>query len=268
MNFKNSAFLLLLLIFMGSCTSYKQTAYFQDAKIESNNTNTPTSDSATDSQIKIQSYDVLDITIGSSKQGFDKLFQSQSFDALANVAGGGSKAGASTSPNYYTGFLVDVGGNVNLPILGNVKVMGLSIAEAKELINKKAKDYLTEPYVEIKFLSFRIQVLGQVKLPGIVTIQNEKASILDVIAAVGDVTDFGDPKNVLVIRGSGTNQKIYNVDLTSMSTFKSPVFQIKPNDMVVVHPQKRKFFSANITTFIPLLTAVNVLLTVVNFLKR
>jgi polysaccharide export outer membrane protein len=82
------------------------------------------------------------------------------------------------------------------------------------------------------------------------------------------LTDFGDPKKVLVIRGSGANQKIYNVDLTSTNSFKSPVFQVKPNDMLVVQPQKRKFFSANVITLLPLLTSVNLLLTVINFLRR
>ena len=280
MKFTPKLLIAVLIYALTSCISSRQVTYWQDAgqTQSSKNSQKGTHDSLIDTthpDIVIQTFDVLDIKIKSSKQAFDDLLQSNapgiySFGAggaatAAPGGGGGGGGGSSTTAAagglsaYYSGFFVDASGDVTLPVLGKIHVKNLTIDEAKALIAKKMGEFVNEPYVEIKFLSFKIQILGNVKNPGTITISNEKANLIEALAMANDLNDYANPKKIKVIRGDlKRNYKVFIVDLTSLQkTRESDAFYLQPNDIIYVEPLPRKFFLANVQSIVSAVVIIN-----------
>ncbi len=259
----------LALLSLASCTSYKKTAYFQDLVSNTSADKDSIVTAGQENLVKIQPFDVLDIKIGSSKQGFDKLFSSNVGGVLGTQAAGigSSTGGAGANTGYYGGYFVDAAGNVNLPILGQVKLLNLSVVQAKEVLLEKAKEYLIEPYIDIKFLTFKVNVMGAVGKPGQITIANEKANLVEALAQAGDLTDFADARNVKLIRGDLKNPTVFQFNLTDSKTLAHDGFHLKPNDLIIVYPQRRKFFAANFATFLPIILVLNTVLSVITFIR-
>jgi polysaccharide export outer membrane protein len=136
------------------------------------------------------------------------------------------------------GYIIDRTGNINLPVIGKVKVSGLYKDEAVQLIEGKLKTYFNNPTVQINILNFKVTVLGEVNLPGSYNIKDERITILEAIGKAGDLKITGIRKNVLVIREENGMKNEYRVDLTSKDVFKSPVYYLKQNDVVYVEPNK------------------------------
>lgn len=252
--------LVILLLSFSSCVKYKDVAYLQDATFENGINPKDSNNVSFETELIIQPYDIIDLKIGTSKQGFDKLFESQTGDLLA--AQKQSNVSSSTQPNYFNAYSVDLEGNLNLPLLNKVRVAGSTLAQAKEILLKKAKEFLQDPYVEMRYSSFKIQVLGQVKTPGTIIIPNEKANIFEALSIVGDQNDFGDSKNILLVRGTGEKRKIFKIDLTKKEVFDSKAYHLLPNDIVIVNPQKRKFTNATLQALIPIATVFNILISI------
>lgn len=266
-----SLLILLASILLSSCLSSKKVVYFQDAKPKEGEIKV---DSKSDSSrsinntVRIQPFDVLDIRvkINNPKQGLDNPFLSNAGSAGSGFSGQNTN-GIPTA--YYSGFLVDAEGNVYLPLLGNVNLKNLTLEEARELIISKSKEFLHDPYVEIKFLTFKVTIMGEVQRPGIINIPNEKANILDALSLAGDLSDFANSKRIKIIRGElDKNPDVYLIDLTSISTLKSAGYNLKPNDLVYVEPLPRKFFLANTTTILTFVSVLNILtILAINFLR-
>jgi polysaccharide export outer membrane protein len=285
MKFLYKALTLITLLSLASCVSSKKVTYWQDALPSQSskasdtkgNTNDSLSNANKEIDIRIQSFDVLDIRIKSSKQAFDNLLESNvpsiySYGVVSSIAANAnsSSQGATSQSGYYSGFLVNSNGEVNLPVIGLVSVKNLTIIEAKALLLEKAKDYLNNPFVDIKFLTFRVQVLGNVKLPGTYIIANEKANLLEVLSLAGDLSEFGNSKRIKILRGDlKTNYKVFLVDLTSLKDIReSEAYYLKPNDMIYVEPLPRKFFLANLTAVISVITIINSTLLVLSLATR
>lgn len=252
--------LLIGLVLFQSCISNKKVTYFQDAKpsFSSNDTSASakSADSGSTNKLKIQPYDVLDIRVNPSTSSLDILTKSQLAEFIPGTKIGG---------DYFTGFLVDAEGNVNLPQTGKIHLAGLTISQAKDVVSKKMGEYLNDPYVEIKFLTFRVTVLGEVKEPGEIIIPNEKANLLEALSRSGDRTDYGNSKEITILRGDLTNNPIvYKIDLTQMSALNSAGFILMPNDVIYVKALKRKVLVLNtsqIVVFAAILNTLTLLLT-------
>jgi len=144
------------------------------------------------------------------------------------------------------GYLVDKNGNIEFPILGTIHVGGLTKSEAVELIKRKLAPYLKDPIVTIRFMNFRVSVLGEVSRPGSFNLGNERINLLEVLAMAGDLTILGKRENVLVIRENedGTKSSV-RINLTTNDAFKSPFFYMQQNDIVYVEPNRTKIMSAS-----------------------
>lgn len=229
-----------------SCVSYKKTALFQN--IPNASINEKDSTSEVEYQLKIQPGDILKISIKTSSGGFDNLFEDKASTTLNYNEGNA----------YYAGYVVDYNGNVIIPIIGELNVLNLTLTEARDLLVTKLKNYLVDPYVEVKFMTFRIEVLGEVHRPGLLTISNEKATLIDAIAISGDLTDLANRQTIRVIRKSSLDQqKSISIDLTSPEAFRSEAFNLKPNDLILVDPLPRKFYLTNVSTILGAIAAVN-----------
>lgn len=215
-------------------------------------------DSLIGSSIRIQAYDVLDIRLVQTTEGFTRMLESSGQGQNTNINTAITQANIAAN-GYYSGFMVDQEGNINYPFIGKVYVKGKTIAETKEILKSKLSGYLIEPFVDVKFLSFRINVLGAVNHPGIVIVSSEKATLLDAIAQAGDISEFGLPSKIKVLRGDTRNPTVLYVDLTKMNSFQAPGYYLMPNDIVYVEPSKRKFARSNLTTLTAFVSFVNLI---------
>jgi polysaccharide export outer membrane protein len=160
-------------------------------------------------------------------------------DALYNLpmvqqAGGGSQSG------QLGGYLVDVNGFIEMPRIGKVKAEGLKKGELEEVIREKLRGQLNSPNVIVRFLNFRITMLGELGTPGVLNIPTERLTVLEAIGMAGGVTEFGTIKQVKVLRYENGEQKLGLLDLTSKEIFTSPYYQLQQNDVVLVDQTRFK----------------------------
>jgi len=144
------------------------------------------------------------------------------------------------------GFLINSDGTIDFPVIGKIKIAGLSRTEATDFLKDKLKDYITNPIVNIKILNFKITVIGDVRSPGTYTIPNERITILEAIGLAGDLNITGVRNNVLVIREINGKKTGFRVDLTSDNVINSPVYYLNQNDIIYIEPNKTKVNSARI----------------------
>lgn len=170
----------------------------------------------------------------------------------------------------YTGFLVDKNGNIELSLIGFVKVAGLTSSEAGELIKEKAKEYFKSPVVRVRILSFDVNFIGELSRPGPINFPSEKVNILEGLAAAGDVPLTGKRSNVLLVRTEGDTKKFVRFDLRSVETFKSPYFYLRQRDIVYVEPTKFRVQSSDnsITRTIGIFSGLISLATIVIALRN
>jgi len=161
-------------------------------------------------------------------------------DALYNLPiqqGGG---GAEARNEQVGGYLVDVHGNIEMPRIGTVRAEGLKKSELEAAIKERLKVQLTNPNVIVRFLNFRITMLGEVGSPGVLNIPTERLSVLEAIGMAGGVTEFGTIKQVRVLREVNGERQLGVLDLTSKEIFTSPYYQLQQNDVVVVNQTRYK----------------------------
>lgn len=239
---KNGLFYLLVLcgtVLMSSCGSRQNIVYFSDL------------DSSKVKQIAaaefkepvIQNDDILNITVQTLDISSTSTLNQTSG---SSSGGGGSTGGSASSPSAakggtdISGFLVDRNGNVEIPILGVIKLAGLTTTTAKDSIRAKAAKYYKDPTVQVRFANYKVTVLGEVARPASYTLPNEKVSVIDVLALAGDLTVYGKRDNVLLMRENGDKKDIVELNLNSSSLMSSPYFYLRQNDVLYVKPVKSK----------------------------
>lgn len=228
---------ILFIVSLGSsCVSNKKIAYFQDIQTLNQAT---LENAAAFTEPTIQPDDILSINV------FTLNPQS---GAIINQAAATPTLGGNTNTSLAsqsTGFLVDKNGEIELSLIGKLKVAGLTTYQARELIRDKAAEVYKQPNVQLRFANFKISVLGEVNAPSAYTLPNEKVTILDALSLAGDLTIFGRRENVMVIRDNNGKKEMQRLDLNSSSIFSSPFYYLKQNDVVYVEPNKRKVSASN-----------------------
>jgi len=140
------------------------------------------------------------------------------------------------------GFLVDTGGKISYPMLGKIKVGGKTRDEIATLITDSLseKGYVKDPVVQVRFLQLKVNVLGEVKAPGIKTFTSDRITLLDAISACGDLTDFGRRDNITIIREINGVQKTIVVNLLNADFMSTEGYQLQQNDVVYVYANNNK----------------------------
>ncbi|RYZ53434.1 MAG: polysaccharide export protein, partial [Sphingobacteriales bacterium] len=153
-------------------------------------------------------------------------------------AGAGGGGGGGGGENL-KGFLVDPDGYIDYPVIGKLKVSGLTLREIKTLLaNRLASDYVKDPVVEVRILNYKVTVLGEVRHPGVVIAPNHRMNVLEAVAAAGDINLTGRRDNVMIIREVNGQREFANVNLNSRNAFTNPYFILKQNDIVYVQASK------------------------------
>jgi len=137
-------------------------------------------------------------------------------------------------------YLVDKNGNIEFPVLGTVAIAGLTRLEATALIKTKLEEYVNNPIVNIRIANFTITVLGEVNNPGTFTIQDEKVSLTEALGLAGDLTIYGNRKNVLLTREVDGKKKFAVFDLTSAKVLASQNYYLAQNDVLYIEPNQSR----------------------------
>ena len=154
-------------------------------------------------------------------------------------------------------YLIDINGNINFPVLGFVKVAGLTRLQAIELLQKQLQEYVDGAVVNIQLLNYKFTILGQVRTPGVYTIPTERYTILEAIGQSGDLLPTGVRQNVLLIREENGQRIEYRLDLTQKDLFNSPAYYVHQNDVIYVEPNYTgQFQGTNVQTLTQLGTSV------------
>ena len=224
--------MLTLLVIITSCAETKQFAYFQDM---SNDGVTPQVSMPVD--IKAQVGDQLSININAQDDKLQKMFN------LSMVSSGGS---SNQTRLVYT---VDSKGCITLPVLGAIKVLGLTREQIAALVSQelKARELLNDPVVVVQFQNAFVSVLGDVGNPGRINFDKDNMTIIDAIAQAGDLQATGKRARVFVLRQVNGKQQMYAVDMAKAeSIYSSPVYYLQQNDVVYVEPNAMKARTASV----------------------
>jgi polysaccharide export outer membrane protein len=251
------ALLLLAQLFIGSssCISTRESTYFNNAA------DTIYVQPSADLETLIRNNDILSISISSLSPEASAIFNATNNFAI-------SSSSVSGSQTHSSGYLVNSDGQIQLPIIGSIKATGLSKSQLKDNITKLIleKKLLVDPIVNIRHLNFEVTVIGEVGNPSVITVPNEKISLLKALGLAGDITIYGRKDNVLLIREENGKKRVKHIDLNSKSFLSSSYYYLQPNDVVYVEANKNKVASVGrMTPYLPaILSGLSVIILVVD----
>lgn len=251
--------LILLAIFFNSCIPNKDLVYFQ-GEADQNGSIQKLQNEA----YKLQVNDVLNIDIKSSDEKLVELFKTSVTSANNN---GANMYRDETL--YFTGYSVDRLGNIRLPYIGEINVLGYTENEVREKIEKEFETYFKNPddvFITVKLAGIRFTVLGEVGSTGTKVLYQNQVNLIEAIANSGDITMVGNRKNVTIIRKNIDGTKRFRVDMTDVNTFESENFFIQSNDIVYVEPLKQKSWGTGTTgvqTLTTIITALSLVTTTI-----
>lgn len=171
------------------------------------------------------------------------------------------------SSQYLNGYEVDLSGNITLPLIGKIAVLGKSVEDCQILIQKRASEYIKDVTVKCKLLSYKITVLGEVKNPGVYYNYSSSITVFDAISMAKGITDFGHIKKVLVVRPTINGSRTFRLNLTDKKFLNSEAYFLLPNDVLYVQPDKYKSVKVNSTFYSLLLSSVSTLILILNVIK-
>lgn len=154
------------------------------------------------------------------------------------------------------GYLVDAQGLIELPLIGNVNVLGLSSSAVEDLLETKLSTYVIDPVVTVRLVNYKITVLGEVARPGTFTFLEERMTLPMVLGTAGDLTINGDRRNVQVVRTQGDSLVGQQLDLTRGDLTNSPYYYMQQNDLIYVGPNTAKVKSSGLVGNVGTLTSV------------
>jgi polysaccharide biosynthesis/export protein len=224
---------LVLTILLSSCVSNRKFIYLQDkGTVKMDSTQHIVVPSY---NYKIQNGDILYISLLSDDEKINRVF-------VPSAQGQGMMGMGMGSPYYFTGFTVDPEGKVELPYVGKVKVAGLDLNGAREMLSVELSKYFKQFFLQVKMAEFRFTIMGAVNVPGQYFFQQNKVSILDAILRAGDLRDNAIRHEIQLFRQFPEGVKMIKLDITDRSIMNSEFWYVQPNDMIYVIPLKSRAF--------------------------
>lgn len=227
-------------------------------------------------EIKIQKNDLLSIQVYSNSldPAVDAPYNLPGGSSAGNTASTGStSASGGSGSSAVTGYLVDETGNIEYPRFGTLHVEGLTKNQLTDLIKSKLTtpvELLKNPSVVIRFLNFKVTLLGEVGRPGSITIPTGHITILEAIGLAGDIPLTGKKNTVKILRETDGKREVGHIDLTSKDIFISPYYNLLQNDVVFVEPTKVKVRQSDqmtlqrITTVLGIITSLTLIYNIIN----
>ena len=261
---KSIKFLLYILVigFVSSCIPNKDLVYLQNKK--------GTDQSIEVSQVfskpyKVQVNDILSVNIKALDQQLVDMFNPSSSNSQQQGQSMMTQNGL-----YFNGFTVDDHGNIRVPVLGEVNVLGFTIDEIRQTIENRLLEEYFKPgariFVNVKLAGLRYTINGEIGSPGTNFLYQDSATIMEAIANSGDITMTGDRKKVQIIRKTPHGFETHYIDLTKSESMKSPYFYIQPNDYIYIKPLPQKSWGTGTTgmqTVGTIITALSLITTTI-----
>lgn len=250
---------LVILMFLNSCSSSKNVAYFQNSDVVNLDSSKVLYDA------RIMPKDLLTITVSTTDQDAAIPFNL----TVPNAMTEGNRS--TYSQPLVQNYLVDNEGNVDFPVVGKIHVGGLTKSQAESLVHDKIIPYMSKsenPIVCVRMTNFKVSVIGEVTRPATFVVSNEKINILEALAQAGDLTIYGRRDNVKLIREDITGQKhIYKLNLNDAGLVNSPYFYLQQNDVLYVEPNKAKAQNSDIGSMTTLwFSATSILISIASLL--
>lgn len=254
--------LVVAVLVFGSCVTNKKYQLMQ--KNDVNKQNMPSDSvfrkySIEPFDYKIQTNDILSVRFESlTPKEYDFLSKTADPNAANPFVGGA----------LLLGDLVDENGEMPFPVVGKVKVIGMTVYEVQEYLQKIANQYLESPIVKVRLLNYRITFLGEVNREGSITLNNNRVTMLEAIGLAGGLTDLADKTSVKLIRQKGNNTEVVYLNVLDENFIQSPYYYVYQNDILIVPALRqrpfRKYFGQNISLII---SSLSLLLIVLNYTK-
>ena len=216
--------------FLCSCVNEKNLVYFKKSGSSSNSVQ-----SAEAYIPKIQTGDILSIDINSLSPEASSFF-----NPYSQIPGSSATSPTGLTQSAAPGYLVNTSGNIELHLVGDIKLSGYTIIQAADTIKERLKKFLKEPTVTVRFLNYKISILGEVVKPNVYVIPNEKVAITEALSLAGDLTIYGRRDSIEIIRDVNGVKEFGYVNLGSRDIFSSPYYYLHANDLIYVQPVKAK----------------------------
>jgi polysaccharide biosynthesis/export protein len=218
---------ILMSLFITSCSSDRNLVYFSDLP-PSQNFDGPIKNYV---QPTIQPDDIISITVSSLNPESNVLFNNVILPPTAPAA---SNNAAATRAGE--GYQVDKSGFINFPVIGKIMLAGLTKEQAIEKMTSEIKVHVKNPIVNVRFMNFKVTVIGEVNAPATFVVATEKINVLEALGLAGDMTEFGRRENVLIIREQQGVRRTARVNLNNKDVLNSPFFYLQQNDIIYVEP--------------------------------
>lgn len=225
---------------MASCSTTRDNnlAYFKNAPATMQGTLPQNGDYS----IKLIPDDEISITVSSMAPEATAMFNAP----LVNTAQRGDTE-VRNSGRLAT-YIVDHDGNITMPVIGKINVAGKSTTEVENLVKQQVAQVVKDPFVQVQLMGYYVNVMGEVKEPGRVKVTSERFSVLDALAACGDLTEWAERGAVMVIREENGQKNYYRMNLADTQIFASPCYYLKQNDVVYVEPNTIKIDNSKYNT--------------------
>lgn len=248
-----------------SCVTQKQMTYMRDASAAQ--ADTVNAHFQAKAETIIRSGDALTIFVSALDK---EAVTPYNLPTVVYAAPGSNSVQTTPMLQYY---IVDENGDVNMPVLGKIHIAGLTRAASEEAIRQRLESQVVNPSVQVRLINAKVSVLGEVNRPTQVVMTGDRMTILDALAAAGDMTVYGRRDNVLITREVNGKIELARVNLRSADLLSSPYYYLQQNDVVYVSPNKvRAISSANAGLWLSMVSTVasaaTVIVTVVNTAKK
>jgi polysaccharide biosynthesis/export protein len=250
-------------IFLASCVPNKKVVLLQheDVNIKGLPTDSIVRTYALDTfQYKIQPNDIVSVRFQSlTPKEFDFFSGGLQAQAGVNLQQGGA---------LILGELVDENGEISFPVVGKVRVAGLTVFQIEQKLQDIASGYVESPIVKVRLLNYRITVLGEVAREGTVTLTNNRVSMLEALGMAGGLGELADRANVKLIRQRGGVTEVQYLNLLDENFFNSPYYYVYQNDVLIVPPLRqrpfRRYFGTNLSLIV---STISLLLLAINLTR-
>lgn len=246
----------MIAIFMCSCVSRKQLAYFHPITSESAEEINKHTSAQPEPTVKVNDALIITVTALDPEAAIPYNLANAPYTAPNSEF-----VPTASSYQYYT---VDAEGYINFPVLGKLHVAGKTQAQVINMIQNKLEAHIVNPLVTIRFLNANVTILGEVKNPGTYPLNNGRMTILEALGAAGDLTEYGRRDNILITRENDGKLEFTRIDLTTDEVFTSPYYYLQQNDVIVIEPnQARSTSNQTISLWLSMVGTVSSAATVV-----
>ena len=239
---------ILVVLTLGSCNSYKKLTY-----LESIGKDADTLYIKKKTEYRLLPGDILYIRIITMDETMDRVFN-------PNMVSQSSSSYMRTESLYLMGYNITDSGYIELPVIRDIFVQGLTIDEAKQKIEARAGEYIKDPQIIIKLHTFKFTILGEVKSPGVKEYGAQQLNLLEALALGGDITYSGNRQNIVILRPSEKGTEPFRLNITDKNIAATENFYIQPNDVIYVEPLKTVLFRERASDYLFYLTPITYLL--------